>query len=103
MVTYKSWFAIWVNFENCVFLMRRTKRAAKQALRDARHDFPSSTFGMKRLIESIPPARKRKRRRTRKPAIPKLPDGFSLRTTHTGERSGPCPACKSENGCDYSS
>ena len=21
---------------------------------------------------------------------------------HTGERSGPCPACKSENGCEYS-
>ena len=79
-MTYKIWFAIWVNMESCVFLMRRTKRAAKQALRDARRDFPNITFGMKRLLEPIPPARKRKRRRTRKPAIPKLPENFTIRT-----------------------
>lgn len=86
--TYKIWFAIWVNTESCVFLMRRTERAAKRALRDARHDFPTSTFGMKRLIETIPPARKRRRRRRRTRAIPRVPENFTIRTKERGAEEG---------------
>lgn len=101
-MTYKIWFVIWVNSESCVFMMRRTKRAAKETLREARRDFPTTVFVMKRLIEPITPKRKRRRRRRAKAPIPPVPANFSIRTTHTGERSGPCPACKSENGCELS-
>jgi hypothetical protein len=79
-MTYKIWFVIWVNSESCIILTRRKKRAAKEALRDLRRDFPTTVFGMKRLIEPITPKRKRKRRRRAKPPIPPLPDNFTIRT-----------------------
>lgn len=76
--TFKVWYVLWVSIESSIVLTRRTKKAARAALRDLRHDFPSTTFGMKRLIE---PITSRKTRRTRKKkTVPQVPDGFTIRT-----------------------
>ena len=80
--TFKIWYVVWVSIESSIVLTRRTKKAARAALRDLRHDFPTTTFGMKRLLEPITARKRRSRRTSRK--VPHVPDGFTIRTKGDG-------------------
>jgi len=60
-VTFRIWYAVWVSDPSRVFVMRRTKKAAKAALRDGKEFAPDLKFGVMRLTEQV--RRKRKRRR----------------------------------------
>lgn len=77
--SFRIWYAIYVNIESQVFLMRRSKAAAKKVIRNARKDFPDLKFGIMRLVQKIEPKRRRRGRRKQKP-IPSVPDGFTLKT-----------------------
>ena len=63
-VTFRIWYAVWVGDPSRVFVMRRTKKAAKATIRDGKKFASELKFGVTRLTEQM----KTKRRRRRKSA-----------------------------------
>lgn len=62
-MTFRVWYAIWVGEPSKVFMMRRSKKAAKLAVVEVKTMVgPDTKVGYLRLIEKIK-ARKRRTRR----------------------------------------
>jgi len=60
---FQIWYAVWISDERTVFALRKTKSSARSIISDAKKVFPAIKFGFKRLIEMIPPTRRRRRRK----------------------------------------